>query len=393
MPSVDMLRGAAMVLMALDHTRRFFTGATFSPENLAHTSGALFFTRFVTHFCAPIFFFLAGASMFLAVSRGKSRTQISRYLWTRGAWLVLLDFTLIGYGWASVFPFPHAGVVWTLGWSMILLALVVYLPQPLIAALGVGIIAFHNLFDGVNPASFGKFSLVWLLLHRPGEFQIRPRTLPFLVSFPLLPWFGVMVAGYAFGAILLRPDRRKILFTIGAALAIAFLVLRGFGLYGNGTASLQQVYSDSAGPWKHQTTLALNVIAFFNTLKFPPSFQFLLMTLGPSLMALGWLDDIRLEKGIGRVLLVFGRVPFFYYVLHIYLIHTLAVWTALVLHQPVSWLLYGGYFYNAVPVGYGHGLAFIYIAWFSMVALLYLPCAWFMGLKAKHQDWWWLSYL
>src|SRR5579872_2441216 len=248
MPSVDMLRGAAMVLMALDHTRRFFTGATFSPENLAHTSGALFFTRFVTHFCAPIFFFLAGASMFLAVSRGKSRTQISRYLWTRGAWLVLLDFTLIGYGWASVFPFPHAGVVWTLGWSMILLALVVYLPQPLIAALGVGIIAFHNLFDGVDPASFGKFSLVWLLLHRPGEFQIRPRTLPFLVSFPLLPWFGVMVAGYAFGAILLRPDRRKILFTIGAALAIAFLVLRGFGLYGNVTAGLQQVYSDSAGP-------------------------------------------------------------------------------------------------------------------------------------------------
>jgi len=393
LPCVDMLRGTVMVLMALDHTRRFFTGLSFSPENLHYTSGALFFTRFLTHFCAPVFFLLAGTGVFLAVAKGKSVAQVSTYLWTRGAWLLVLDFTILGYAWTYMFPFPHAGVIWSLAWSMIFMALIVRLPLPAIAVLGIGVIATHNLLDRVNPAALGSVSWIWFILHRPGEFWIQPLHTSFLVAFPLIPWIGVMAAGYAFGAVLLRPDRRKVIFAIGAALTIAFFVLRGFRLYGNGIASLQPVYPNSAGPWNPQPTFVLTVVSFFNTLKFPPSLQFLLMTLGPSLMVLAWFDKIRAKTGWARILLVFGRVPLFYYVLHIYLIHIMAVWIALILHQPAAWLLYGGFFFHPVPPGYGHGLVFIYAMWGITVALLYLPCRWFMNVKQQHKDWWWLSYL
>lgn len=382
-----------MVLMALDHTRSFFTNVSFAPEDLQHTSGALFFARFVTHFCAPAFFLLAGAGAYLAAARGKSVAQVSRYLWTRGLWLVLLELTLVSYAWTNTVPFFHAGVIWTLGWSMIILALLVRLPVQGIAAIGVGIIATHNLLDRVSPAALGNLSWIWFMLHQAGECRIQPSNLPFLVVFPLIPWVGVMAAGYAFGALLIRPDRRKIVLALGAALTIAFFVLRGFGLYGNGIAGLHQVYPDSAGPWRPQPTVILSVVSFFNTLKFPASLQFLLMTLGPCLMALAWFDKIQANPGWARVLQVFGRVPLFYYVLHLYLIHFLAVWIALALHQPAAWLLYGGFFLNPVPAGYGHGLPFIYAMWGVAVALLYLPCRWFMNIKRQHPQWWWLSYL
>jgi uncharacterized membrane protein len=323
----------------------------------------------------------------LSLSQGKSVAQVSRFFWTRGFWLVLLDLTVMAYAWTYVFPFWFSGVLWSLGWSMIAMALLVRLPLPWIAALGTGMVVTHNLLDGINPAGFGKFAGLWLVLHGHGSFWIEPGRSSFFVLFPLIPWVGVMAVGYALGALLLRKDWRKLVFGIGAILTIAFLCLRIFHLYGNSQSSI------AAGPWRMQATLTLTIVSFFDTLKYPPSLQFLLMTLGPSLMALAWLDKINTERGFAKTLMTFGRVPLFYYVLHIYVIHALAVCLGLICGQKVAWLLYGGPLLHLPPAGYGHGLPFIYAMWLAVVLLMYLPCKWFAEFKQQHSDWRWLSYM
>jgi uncharacterized membrane protein len=390
---VDLLRGVVMVLMALDHTRGFFSGLPFAPEDLAHTSGPLFFTRFVTHFCAPVFFLLAGTGGYLSLSQGKSVAQVSRFFWTRGLWLVFLDLTIIAYAWTSLFPFWFSDVLWSLGWSMIAMALIVRLPLPLIAAFGTTMVFTHNLLDRVNPAVFGRFAGLWLILHGHGGFWIEPGKSLFFVLFALIPWVGVMAIGYALGAILFAGNWRKQIFCMGFVLTIAFLFLRIFHLYGNSQSILHPWAADAAGPWRVQATLTLTVVSFFDTLKYPPSLQFLLMTLGPALMALVWFDRVNAERGLAKVLVVFGRVPLFYYVLQLYAIRTLAVWVGLMCGQKVAWMLYGGFFLHSPPAGYGHGLPFIYAMWLTVVLLLYPPCKWFMNLKQQHADWWWLRYL
>ncbi len=388
--SVDVLRGLVMVLMALDHTRDFMAYPGFPPEDVAHTNGALFFTRFVTHFCAPVFAFLAGTGAFLATSRGKSLQQVSRFFFSRGLWLVLLEFTVIDFAWGFV-PWAHAGVIWGLGWSMVAMALIVRLPVPWIGALGLGMVATHNLLDRINPASFGKFSWLWVFLHTPGRIPVTAH-LQFSTRYVLIPWVGVMAVGFAFGSLLLRTDRRKWILTLGICATTLFFVLRVFNSYGNGVAGLPFGYPRSAGPWSVQPTLSLTVISFFNTLKYPPSLDYLLMTLGPSLVLIGVLDKAKAERGLSRILLVFGRVPMFYYVLHLYLIHILAILVALAFHQPI---LHGSVIadFATKPVGYGHGLPFIYAMWILAVVVLYLPCLWFMELRPRHRDWTWLSYL
>jgi uncharacterized membrane protein len=388
--SVDALRGLVMVIMALDHTRDFMSYQGFPPEDMAHTNGALFFTRFITHFCAPVFAFLGGTGAFLATRRGKSLPQVSRFFLTRGLWLVLLEFTVIDFAWGFV-PWAHAGVIWGLGWSMVAMALIVRLPMRWIGALGLGMIATHNLLDRVNPAWFGKLAWLWMFLHTPGRIPVIDH-FQFSVRYVLIPWVGVMAAGFAFGSLLLRADRRKWILTLGVSATILFFVLRGLNLYGNGIAGLLFGYPRSAGPWSVQPTLSLTVISFFNTLKYPPSLDYLLMTLGPSLILLGLLDKAKAEGGLSRILVVYGRVPLFYYVLHLYLIHILAILVALVFHQPI---LHGSVIadFATKPAGYGHGLPFIYAMWILAVAILYLPCLWFMELRSRHRDWTWLSYL
>jgi uncharacterized membrane protein len=383
--SVDILRGLVMVIMALDHTRDFMTNIRFAPEDVAHTYGALFFTRFVTHFCAPVFSFLAGTGAFLATSRGKSIPQVSRFFLTRGLWLVFLELTIVDFSWTFV-PWGAAGVIWILGWSMVVMALIVRLPVRWIAVFGVVMIATHNLLDGINPASFGKLYWLWMILHRPGIIQIGHHEFENL--YVLIPWVGVMAAGFAFGSILLRPDRRKLTLMLGFSATALFFLLRGFNLYGNGVAG----YPFSVGPWSVQPTPTLTVISFFNTLKYPPSLHYLLMTLGPALILLGLLDGVKAERGLARVLVVYGRVPMFYYILHLYLIHIIAILAALAFHQPAAWLWHGAIFLLPTPAGYGHGLPFIYAMWIAIVALLYLPCRWFMEFKRQHRDWLWLSY-
>lgn len=388
--SVDILRGLAMVFMALDHTRDFMTHLRFPPEDMARTYGALFFTRFITHYCAPVFAFLAGTGAFLATSRGKSIQQVSWFFCTRGLWLVLLELTVVDFAWGFV-PWAHAGVIWILGWSMVVMALLVRLPLRWIAVLGLVMVATHNLLDPINPASFGKLYWLWMLLHTPGRIQVGGHFL-FSVRYVLIPWVGVMCVGFAFGKLLLRPDRRKTILTIGIAATALFFVLRGINLYGNGIAGLSFGYQRSAGPWSVQPTLSLTIVSFFNVLKYPPSLDYLLVTLGPSLILLGLFDGAKAQRGLSRILLVFGRVPLFYYVLHLYVVHSLAILAALVFHQPI--------FHGTViadfaqrPLGYGHGLPFIYVMWILAVAILYLPCRWFMELRSRRRDWTWLSYL
>src|SRR6266700_1086276 len=222
--SVDVLRGLVMVIMALDHTRHFMTNILFPPEDLSHTYGALFFTRFITHYCAPVFSFLEGTGAYLATSRGKSVQQVSWFFFTRGIWLVVLEFTVVGFAWAFV-PWGAAGVIWILGWSMVCMALIVRLPVRWIAVFGVGMIATHNLLDCVNPASVGKLAPRWMFLHSPGQIPIT-KSFIFLNLYVLIPWVGVMAAGFAFVSLLLRPSCRSLVLSLRLSMTALPLLLR-----------------------------------------------------------------------------------------------------------------------------------------------------------------------
>lgn len=390
---VDLLRGAVMVLMALDHSRDFFTSVVFPPESLSRTTAALFLTRFVTHFCAPVFFLLAGTSGALSLAQGKSRAEVSRFYFARGLWLVVLDLTVVAFAWTFTFPFLFAGVLWSLGWSMVLMALVIWLPVEWIAALGTLMIVTHNLFDSIKPERVGPLGPLVLLLHGHGLFAVDSERDPFFVLFSIVPWVGVMAVGYALGSLLRRSDWRKIVFGIGATIFASFLFLRFFHLYGNSHGDPGTIVPGVIGPWRSEPTLTLSVISFFDTLKYPPSLQFLLMTLGPALMVLPWLDRVKAERGIWRFLLVFGRVPLFFYVAHLYSVHILSIVVAWLTRQPVAWLFDGATMVQRPPAHYGHGLPFIYLMWMTVIVGLYLPCRRFMELKRKHPDWWWLRYL
>jgi uncharacterized membrane protein len=392
--SLDVMRGLVMVIMALDHTRDFFTNLRFEPENLAQTYYALFFTRWITHFCAPLFFFLAGTGAFF-YGRRRTPQALSRFLWTRGLWLIILEFTVIGTAWTFVFPRGNFLVIWALGACMVLMAAIVRMPLRWVAAFSGVMILGHDLLDPVRPRQFGSLAWLWTILHVRGG-ALLPFHVQKFVLFPLIPWVGVMAAGYVFGSVyLLEKDRRrKLIAQIGLGLTVAFIVLRLTNLYGNPPVGLGGV---SQGPWHIQPTVEKTVILFFDVEKYPPSLQFLLMTLGPSLLLLAWLDK-KLDQKDGRQsispalspLLTFGRVPMFFYILHLYLIHSLAVLVAAVSHQPVAWLLHGSFF--GAPDGWGYNLPFVYLMWITVIVILYFPCRWYEGVKQRRKDWW-LSYI
>ncbi len=385
--SLDIFRGLIMVVMALDHTRDYFTNLRFEPETLAQTYSALFFTRWVTHFCAPMFFFLAGTGAFL-YGRRHSPAELSRFLWTRGLWLIILEFTVVGTGWTFQIPFGFFGVIWALGACMVLLAAIVRLPIRWIAALSIGMIVTHNLLDPLRPRQFGSLAWLWNLLHARGG-VLLPFGIREFVLFPLIPLMGVMAAGYAFGQLYLmeRERRKKLLTILGTVMISAFILLRFSNIYGNPPVGQGGV---SQGDFHIQPTIAKTIILLFDVEKYPTSLQFLLMTLGPSFLLLAWLDKSYVPKALGP-LLTFGRVPMFFYILHIYLIHTLAVLVALLHHESVGWLFRGAFFAE-VPDSYGYNLPFIYLMWMTAIALLYFPCRWFANLKQRRKDCW-LSYL
>ncbi|MFN2480082.1 MAG: DUF1624 domain-containing protein [Pyrinomonadaceae bacterium] len=379
--SVDLLRGLVMVIMALDHTRDFFHSGTplFDPTDLSQTTPALFFTRWITHFCAPVFVFLAGTGAFLSLSRGRTKKDLSRFLVTRGLWLIVLEWTLVRY--AVTFDLNYGGggfvqVIWVTGWSMILLAALIHLPLRAVAAFGVLMILGHNLLDRFRAADFGAWRWLWMILHEQGPVGSPPGFVLFVI-YPLVPWVGVMAAGYAFGALLRLEEgrRRKILLGLGSALTLAFVVLRATNLYGD------------PRPWGQQPRGALyTFLSFLNCAKYPPSLLFLLMTLGPAIALLPLFE--RARGTLSRFFTVYGRVPLFYYLLHFYLLHVLAIIFAIARYGKQAATVFAG----GLPPGYGYRLWVVYLVWIGVVLLLYFPCRWWARLKQRKRSAW-LSYL
>jgi uncharacterized membrane protein len=376
--SIDLLRGLVMVLMVLDHTRDFFSAGGFNPRDV--NDPALFLTRWITHFCAPTFIFLAGVSAFLYGARGRTRLELSRFLLTRGLWLVLLEVTLVRFAWSfSVFPdFVMLQVIWAIGMSMIVLSALVHLPRWAIASLGIGMIAGHNLLDGIEASQLGQAGWLWTILHDPALLRPVPGVSMFAL-YPLVPWIGVMAAGYALGPVMLLgpAPRRRWLIGLGVAVTGGFLLLRASNVYGD------------PAPWVAQESMLATALSFVNNEKYPPSLLYLAMTIGPALLALAAFEAARGK--ISRIFVTFGRVSLFYYVAHLLLLHTLAVIVAILTTGDAAWLL-GGPPIDAKPVGYGFGLPGVYAIWVLVVAALYWPCRWFAGLKRRHGEGW-LSYL
>jgi uncharacterized membrane protein len=375
--SIDLLRGLVMVLMALDHTRDFFGASGPNPRDIADP--ALFLTRWVTHFCAPTFIFLAGVSAFLYGERGRSVSQVSLFLLTRGLWLILIELTVMRFCWTFSFPINVfvMQVIWVTGASMVVLAALVHLPRWAIATIGLAMIAGHNLLDGIDAEELGNAAWLWKLLHEPGLIEIGPHTRLF-VLYVLVPWSGVMAAGYALGPVfrLDRASRRSFLLGTGAAVTVGFIVLRASNVYGDPDA------------WSVQESVLATVLSFVDCEKYPPSLLYLMMTLGPALILLALFQ--RAHGAIAGVVTTFGRVPFFFYVVHVAFIHALAVGFAWITAGDIGWTF--GAFLSQKPAGYGLGLPGVYVVWLCVLAALYPPCRAFAALKRRRREWWW-SYL
>jgi uncharacterized membrane protein len=380
---VDFLRGLVMMLMALDHTRDYFHyGAVhgLDPLDLNATTVPIFLTRWVTHYCAPVFMFLAGTGAFLSTTRGRSKRELSWFLVTRGLWLVALDLTLVQWaGWSFQFTpeFLLGAVLWALGWSMVTLAALIHLPMRAIVTIAAIMILGHNALDGIKPEAFGSFAWLWKILHAGGPVELWKGTVLW-AGYPLIPWIGVMAAGYGLGSVLVREreERRRIVLRIGLAATAAFIVLRFTNLYGD------------AREWAPHARPGFGLLSFLHCTKYPPSLCYLLMTLGPALVLLSWLDR-KLPRAAG-IVSVFGRVPMFYYLLHIPLIHALAIAVERTRFDATPWLfgLPFGPHDTPVPANAGFGLFWVYVATAVVLALLYPLCRWFAGVKRRRRDWW-----
>ncbi|SHF53915.1 Uncharacterized membrane protein [Microbulbifer donghaiensis] len=375
--SVDFARGLVMVIMALDHVRDFTSSARFSPEDLNETSPAYFFTRWITHFCAPLFVLLAGMGAgFMRASR--SPRELSIFLLTRGVWLIFIEQTVMSFGWSFVQPQGYALVLTTLsmiGFCMISMAAFIHLPRLPLLLLSLALIAGHNLLDGRLPMPEQGLPPLWYGLHE--DIFTRVAGIPLVVVYPLIPWLAVMPLGYLLADLYKDPDetRRRALVWLGGGAIGLFLLLRLFNVYGDPEV------------WEAQQSFAMTLVSFFNLEKYPPSLLYLLMTLGPGLLLLAWSE--RLRGSVVDVINTFGRVPFAYYILHIYIAHLLAL--GLAQWQGFGWRAAAGGWWT-FPEGYGLPLPMVYVIWLGVVALLYPFCRWLAAVKARRKDWW-LSYL
>jgi uncharacterized membrane protein len=373
--SIDVVRGVIMIIMALDHTRDFFGMSGQSPTNLASASAALFLTRWVTYFCAPVFFLLTGTGAYLSLRR-RSRGDLSRFLLTRGLWLIFLEVVplrCVAYQFNADYRVTMLLVLWALGWAMIVLSALVRLPAFLVTALGVVMIVGHNLFDSVKSAN-----PIWSILHAPGVVLATPAHIVF-VAYPLVPWIGVTAVGYGLGQVYGWDGerRRAFLLRLGLALSLAFLVIRGLNTYGD------------QARWLPQGTPGFTVLSFLNTTKYPPSLLFLLMTLGPAMIFL-WSVDRGTPRAL-RPALVIGKVPLFYYVLHFVLIHLLAVVTCYLRYGSAHWMFESPDLANypfTTPPGWGYSLPVVYLAWAFVVVAMYPLCRWFAALKQRRSEAW-----
>jgi uncharacterized membrane protein len=368
-----------MIIMALDHTRDFFGIPGQNPTDLTSASAALFFTRWITHFCAPVFFLLTGTGAYLSLRR-KTPQELSRFLFTRGLWLIFLELVVVrclAYQFNFDYRVTMLLVLWALGWAMITLSALVRLPAFVPTAFGVVLIVGHNLLDTVRSAN-----PIWAILHGPGFVLNTPQHVVF-AAYPLIPWIGVTALGYGLGQVYGwdAVRRRAFLLRLGAALILAFLVIRGINIYGDPSR------------WSSQKSALFTVLSFLNTTKYPPSLLFLLMTLGPAMIFLRAVDSG--TPRVFRPALIIGKVPMFYYVLHFALIHLIAVVVCYARYSTAHWMVESpdlGHYPFSPPPGWGFSLPIVYTVWAIVVVTMYPLCRWFAGLKQRRSDPW-LSYL
>lgn len=379
--SIDLLRGIVMIIMALDHVRDYFHADSlrFEPTDLEHTNVLLFFTRWITHFCAPVFVFLAGTSAFLSGQR-KTKKQLSVFLLTRGLWLIFLEVTIVNFAWSFNIKLPFIGlaVIWALGISMIALAAMIHLPKILILVVGIVIVFGHNLLDNIHFDGF-----LWSALHEANIFRLNDSHL-IRTAYPVLPWIGIMTLGYCFGSLytnaFTEAMRKKWLLSIGAVTIALFIIIRAINIYGDPI------------PWSVQNSATFTFLSLLNTFKYPPSLLFILMTLGPAMIFLAFTE--KNSNRLTRPVIHIGRVPMFYYILHLYLIHVIAMfaaefsgfnWSDMIL-QRRTWV-------DPQLKGYGFSLGVTYLVWIGIVLLLYPLCKFYNKYKTANKGKWWLSYL
>ena len=359
--------------MALDHIRDFFHYDAFihNPLDLLYAPADLFLTRWITHFCAPTFIFLTGLSAYLYGLK-HTKNELSRFLFTRGLWLIFLEVTIIAFGWQFQVN-THAiilMVIWAIGISMVFLALMIRLPYILILVTGLLIVCLHNLTDNLHFTDGSMMNDIWTILHVQGKINITPNFVVF-IFYPILPYLGLICVGYAFGK-LFSPDvesqkRKKSLLWIGISCIVLFIIIRYINIYGD------------PHPWSYQIATRYTILSFINCNKYPVSLLFSLMILGPSILFLYFFEGV--QNWFTRILVTIGKVPMFYYIIHIYLIHTIAILTEP--SNPQSPFGLSGEFH----------LWTVYLIWIGVVFVLYFPCKWYGKYKSAHPEKWWLSYL
>jgi len=384
--SIDILRGAIMLIMAIDHTRDFFHihGADQEPTDLVMTTPILFFTRWITHFCAPIFLFLSGMSAFLAGQKRTPKQQMS-FLAKRGIWLIIVEVVVITFG-ISFNPLYNViilQVIWAIGWSMLILALLVRTSMAVIITTGCLLVFGHNLLDYLSLPKEGALPIFINVIINSPRVLIPVGTNRFIYDlYTILPWTGVMLLGYAFGTLYVRSfdtsKRKKILLGSGIFLVLLFVIVRFINRYGD------------PAPWSPQKDPVFTFLSFINTTKYPPSLQYLSMTIGPGLISLSLLENAR--NKFARVLMVYGKVPFFYYVVHFYLLHLLCVIFFFASGYGAKDIVDPNLPFLFRPMHFGFDLWVVYALWLFVVVVLYRPCKWFNNYKATHHQWW-LTYI
>lgn len=382
--SIDLLRGLIMIIMALDHVRDYFhaDALVYGPTDLSQTTPLLFFTRWITHFCAPIFMFLSGTSAYLVGVR-KGKNSLAKFLFTRGLWLIFLEMTVINFAWYFNVTFPVVDfiVIWALGISMVFLAALIYLPIPVILVISLVMIFGHNLLDPIRVPGEGVDAIGWSLLHQQNIYFKGHFTL--FVGYPMIPWIGVMSLGYCVGTLYNKAfpaaKRKKWLMIYGLSAIALFIIIRYINQYGD------------SFHWSTQKSAVFTFLSFLNVSKYPPSLLYLLMTLGPALVFLSLTENSR--SWLSERIKVIGRVPMFYYLIHLYIIHIIALFaTYFCGHTPGDMVLTAWIEFEPKLKGYGFSLGVVYLVWASIVMMLYFFCKWYDRYKRTHQQWW-LSYL
>lgn len=377
--AIDMMRGLVIAIMVLDHVRDFFhvSANQFDPTDPTKTYPLLFLTRWITHLCAPTFVLLAGVSIFFQRANGKTGMALSRFLLTRGAWLVFLELTVVMFGWSFGPPFFFLQVIWAIGWSMIAMAALAHLPSRIVLGLGIALVALSPFAMPPFAPAATPIAILHLFL-----FGIGPVAgVPMFAAYAIVPWLGVMAIGFGLGPVfrLESSERRRRLLLIAAACLALFAVMRTLNQYGN------------PQPWHELGDPARTAMFYLNVFKYPPSPDYVAVTLGCSFLL--FLAVEQLTGPLARILGDFGRTPLFTYVAHLYIAHGLMLAAAIAIGRPDAAIgVFGKVFTGHPPQNWGWSLGIVYLVWLLVLLILVPLSRWMAALKRRRRDWW-LSYI